>query len=172
MTQALAVWSARHATMRGPVAERSSMTSSAIPELPSYRITLFFGPEPVKGRPACLSCVFNVKKRSWKGGIQVDVRLDEAQVACARRTLGFEGWLDAALAVVREKDREPYRHRANDLLVQGLCARKLDLAIEKGLSQENQVLGEQGYVPELGEDVARSADRVKARILTELDLAT
>jgi hypothetical protein len=158
--------------MRRRVAERSSMTSSAIPELPPYRITLFFGPEPVNGRPACLSCVFNVKKRSWKGGIQVDVRLDETQVARARRTLGFEGWLDAALAVVSERDREVYRHRADDLLAQGLCARKLDLAIEEGLTQENQVLEEQHYVSELDDAVGRSADLLKAQILTELDLAT
>ena len=49
------------------------MSSVPIPELPQYRVTLFFGPEPVKARPSRVCCVFNVKKRSWKGGVQIAV---------------------------------------------------------------------------------------------------
>ena len=42
-------------------------------DLSLFRVTLFVGPQPVEGKPFTQSTVYNVKKRSWKGGIQVAV---------------------------------------------------------------------------------------------------
>ena len=58
-----------------------AMTSERAPELSSYRVTLFFGPESVEGESDVLACVFNVKKRSWKAGIQVSVEIAQAHLA-------------------------------------------------------------------------------------------
>ncbi len=63
------------------------MSSVPTPELPQYRVTLFFGPQPVKATPSRVCCVFNVKKRSWKGGVQIAVELEEDQLARARQMM-------------------------------------------------------------------------------------
>ncbi|MDE3243105.1 MAG: hypothetical protein KGO52_10340 [Nitrospirota bacterium] len=146
------------------------MSSQPIPELPPYRITLFYGPEPVEAHPSRLACVFNVKKRSWKGGVQVAVELDEAQVANAKHVLAFEPWLRKALVSVAENERPDYANRAQELLVQGLSALKLDLAIEAGLQQENGRVASDVFVDELNRAVTQQADRLKSQILAELDL--
>lgn len=147
------------------------MSSQPIPEPPPYRITLFYGPEPVEPHPARVSCVFNVKKRSWKGGVQVAVELDETQVARAKQVLVFEPWLHRALISVAEAERPDYADRAQELLVQSLSALKLDLAIAAGLQQENGRVSAEVFVNELDHAVVAQADRVKAQILAELDLA-
>ena len=147
------------------------MSSVPTPQLPQYRITLFYGPEPVQGRPSRVRCIFNVKKRSWKGGVQVAVELDEQQLAGARQVVGFEIWLKAILAEVREAERGDYESRARDLFAQGVCALKLDLAIEAGIRQENHCIEAGSLVGELAREVAKQADRIKSRILAELDLA-
>ena len=64
------------------------------PGVPAYRITLFYGPEYVEGPPKTIQCVFNVKKRSWKGGIQVVVELDEGQFARVGKSLQFDEWVE------------------------------------------------------------------------------
>ncbi len=148
------------------------MSSQSIPELPPYRITLFYGPEPVETHPSRVVCVFNVKKRSWKGGVQVAVELHEAQAARARQALDFEPWLHKALTSVSEAERPDYAARAQELLVQGLSALKLDLAIAAGLQQENGRVASDVFVDELNRAVARQADRLKSQILAELDLTS
>ena len=147
------------------------MSSVPIPELPQYRVTFFFGPEPVKARPSRLCCVFNVKKRSWKGGVQIAVELEEDQLASARQTIGFEAWLKMVLAGIPAGDRHDYQSRAQDLLVQGLCALKLNLALEAGIRQENGCLAGNALVRELDRTVSERMERIKSQILTELDLA-
>ena len=62
-----------HATM-------SSMAIELAPEPSQFRVTLFVGPQPVEGRSDASSCIFNVKKRSWKGGIQVAVVITQNQI--------------------------------------------------------------------------------------------
>lgn len=148
------------------------MSSQPIPKPSPYRITLFYGPEPVESQPMLVACVFNVKKRSWKGGVQVAVELDEAQVAHAREALAFEPWLNAALTSVAETERPDYANRAQELLAQGLCSLKLDLAIEAGLQQENSRIAADGFAEEFHHAVARQADRLKSQILAELDLTS
>nr|MBI3614736.1 hypothetical protein [Nitrospirota bacterium] len=148
------------------------MSSQPIPELPPYRITLFYGPEPVEAHPSHVACVFNVKKRSWKGGVQVAIEIDEAQVANAKQVLAFEPWLHKALASIAVEERPDYESRAQDLLIQGLCSLKLDLAIEAGIQQENGRVSAEAFAEALGQAVRLQGDRIKTYILAELDLAT
>lgn len=148
----------------------TNMSSVPTPELPQYRVTLFFGPEPVKATPSRVCCVFNVKKRSWKGGVQIAVELEEDQLARARQTIGFEDWLKHVLAGIPDDERDDYQSRAQDLLVQGLCSLKLDLAVEVGIRQENGCLAGDALVKELDQAVSDQGARIQSQILTELDL--
>jgi hypothetical protein len=138
------------------------MTVDEAPRVPPFRITLFYGPEPVEGRQRVQSCVFNVKKRSWKAGVQVAVELEEAQLSRARATLRFDDWLAGLLTVVPEVEREVYKHRGAELLVQNVAALKLDLAIEASGSWMN----------ELDQRILERADHIKSCIVAELDLPT
>jgi len=141
------------------------------PDVPQYRITLFYGPEPVEDRPGLLCCTFNVKKRSWKGGVQVAVEVGEEQVARARAITGFEAWLKRILSMLLDAERGDYESRARDLFVQHLCALKLDLAIEAGLQQESGRLGAEAFRKELEAAAPAHKDRLLANILAELDLS-
>lgn len=146
------------------------MSSVPTPPLPQYRVTLFFGPEPVEARPSRQSCVFNVKKRSWKGGVQIAVEVEERQLAKAKETIGFEGWLMDVLAGIPTAERPAYESRAWDLFVQGVCALKLDLALEAGIRQENHTIEANSLAKELDHAVSEQAARIKSQILAELDL--
>lgn len=141
------------------------------PELPHYRITFFYGPEPVESRPGLLCCTFNVKKRSWKGGVQIAVEVDERQIIRARDTVGFEAWVARILATVLDGERADYDSRARDLFTQHLCALKLDLAIEAGLQQESSRIAADAFAGELDAAVPQRKDRLISNILAELDLA-
>ena len=147
-----------------------AMPTERVPELPNFRITLFYGPEPLEGRPSVQRCVFNVKKRSWKGGVQVVVELEEAQLSRARASIEFHEWLTRSVAGVPADERELYERRAGDLFVQHLAALKLDLAIEAGLSQQNQQVHSGAFTAELDERVVQSANQLKSDLLIELDL--
>jgi hypothetical protein len=140
------------------------------PQPPQYRVTLFFGPEPVEGHHSRVSCVFNVKKRSWKGGVQVAVEIEERQLTRGRQAIGFESWLKAALSDVPESERGDYESRAQDLFAQAICSLKLDLAIEAGVPQENQTIQADTLAGEVDRAVPNQANRIKAYICAELDL--
>ncbi|HEV8540174.1 MAG TPA: hypothetical protein VGQ60_03340 [Nitrospiraceae bacterium] len=148
------------------------MASVPTPELPSYRITLFYGPESVQGRAGIQNCVFNVKKRSWKAGIQVAVEVAGDHLDRVRARLGFESWLEKLVAGLEAADRPSYMRRADELLVQGVCALKLDLAIEAGIAQENQRLDSQAFIEQLDERLPQEGHRIKSHIMAELDLAS
>jgi hypothetical protein len=141
------------------------------PELPQYRITFFYGPEPVEGRPGLLCCTFNVKKRSWKGGVQIAIEVDERQAAKARDTVGFEEWLARILSTLLDGERADFESRARDLFVQHLCALKLDLAIGSGLRQENGRVTAEAFTKELDAAVPQRKDRLISHVLAELDLS-
>ena len=135
-----------------------------------FRTTFFFGPEDVPERPGILRCVFNTKKRSWKGGVQVAVELAEAQLERLRE----RGLLDELLEMIRARV-EPetfagHAQRARDLFTQQVCRAKLDLAIEKGLTQENQTVGADAFQQELDRAVLAGADAVRQAIFAELDV--
>lgn len=144
---------------------------TSIPETPHYRISLFYGPDSLEGPPPRQSCVFNVKKRSWRTGVQVAVELTDEQVAHAKEVTEFTPWLLAVLSTVPDDEREDYRSRAEDLFVQTLCGLKLDLAIQDGLAQENQTVGADALIEALTRALPSQGQRVRSRILAELDVA-
>jgi hypothetical protein len=135
-----------------------------------FRITFFFGPEEVPDRPGVVRCVFNVKKRSWKGGVQVGVELAAAQFARIRDCGQLGELLEMIRAKVEPETFADYGQRARDLFTQQVCRTKLDLAIQSGIPQENQTIAAESYREELDRAVLAGADAIRSAILTELDL--
>ena len=147
-----------------------AMAFQHAPEPSQFRVTLFVGPQTVKGTPFTCSCVFNVKKRSWKGGIQVAVDLTKNQIEQLSTDIGFSRWLALALGDITEEDRAFHEERAHELFIQAVCWCKLNLALQAGITQENQCLAEDRWVAELRESVARRTNFITSYIATELDL--
>ena len=135
-----------------------------------FRTTFFFGPEDVPGRPGTLMCVFNTKKRSWKGGIQVAVELTGVQLERLRDHGQLGELVEMIRAKVESEAFAEYEPRARDLFTQQVCRVKLDLAIAKGLAQENQTIGAEAFQEELDRAVPAGADAIRQAILTELDV--
>jgi hypothetical protein len=146
------------------------MSALPPPQSPNYRVTLFYGPEPVEARHGVQRCVFNVKKRSWKAGVQVAVEIDAEQITRAGAALQFERWLEEVLNRVAADMRSTYGRRARELFLQALAGLKLDLGIEGGLPQKNYRLESGSLVMELDRRVETCQEQIKVRILTELDL--
>jgi hypothetical protein len=140
------------------------------PRVPIYRITLFYGPESIPGVPKTLQCVFNVKKRSWKGGVQIVVAIEEAQLAGAKKSLQFDRWVEETLSDVPNDEHSDYALRAQDIFVQQVCHLKLQLAIQQGIRQENSKLDSQFLWKELDEAIVREESSIKDQVLTELDI--
>ena len=147
------------------------MASASSPQQPLFRTTLFFGPEPVPGPSGLVRCVFNVKKRSWKSGIQVEVRLLEGAIDRARAALGYESWVEGLLAAVPSDERERYRQRAEELLAQRLCGLTLELALGGGLPQENQLLDGVHLAPQLEASISDRVGEIREWVQAELDLS-
>ena len=140
------------------------------PQVPVYRITLFYGPESMPGVPKTLQCVFNVKKRSWKGGVQIVVAVEEDQLAKVRKTMKFDHWIEEILAPVPREEYADYALRARDLFVQQVCHLKLQLAIQQGIRQENSQLDSKMLWQELEEAVVREDPWIRDQVLAELDI--
>jgi hypothetical protein len=141
------------------------------PEPSQFRLTLFVGPQPVKGRPFTYSCVFNVKKRSWKGGIQVDVGITQDQIDRLSTDVDFSSWLARALTDLPDDDRSTYQERAWELFIQAVCWCKLDLALQSGIAQENQRLADDTWIAEVRDTVSGRSNFIMSYIVSELDLA-
>lgn len=149
-----------------------SMLHMALPpEASPYRVTLFFGPEPVDERPDEVACVFNVKKRSWKAGIQVSVEVHTSQLASLRQQIRLSDRLSSAFSTLDPLERPEYEARAAELFAQAVCWGKLDLYLHSGVTQENQRMPADQLVAELAQALATRAEYVATYILTELDLA-
>ncbi len=135
-----------------------------------FRITFFFGPDAVPDRPDVRMCVFNVKKRSWKGGVQVGVELTDEQLTRLRQM----GQLDELIEMIRAKadpeDFTEHERHARDLFVQNVCWAKLDLAIASGITQENQTIAAPALMDELERQVLSGRGRIHESILSDLDL--
>src|SRR5437870_13884487 len=101
-----------------------------------FRITFFFGPEETPDRPGVARCVFNVKKRSWKGGVQVTVELAAAQLERIRDRGQFGELIEMIRAKVDPATFAEDELRSGDRFMQQRCWVKLDLAIQAGLRQE------------------------------------
>ena len=140
------------------------------PEPSQFRLTLFVGPQPVKGRPFTYSCVFNVKKRSWKGGIQVDVAITQDQIDRLSTDVDFSSWLARALTDLPDDDRSTYQERARELFIQAVCWCKLDLALQSGITQENQRLADDTWIAEVRAAVKSRRSFIISHVGSELDL--
>ncbi|HEY7533510.1 MAG TPA: hypothetical protein VH681_12125 [Nitrospiraceae bacterium] len=139
-------------------------------ESSAYRVTLFFGPEPREGNPSIQYCVFNVKKRSWKGGIQVSVEVTSDQLADAALAIQFSDAISSQLIRLPADEQPSHKTRAHELLVQAVCWCKLDLALRSGMTQDNQCVSSDAFVTELQESAAKRADHLTSYILDALDL--
>lgn len=148
-----------------------AMAAGQAPEPSQFRVTLFVGPQPVEGRPCIFSCVFNVKKRSWKGGIQVAVDISQGHIERLSADMDLPRWLAKALIDLSDEDRFSHQERAHELFVQAVCWCKLDLSLQAGITQENQCLADDRWTAEVGETVMRRRDFITSYIAAELDLA-
>jgi len=147
-----------------------NMATERAPEASQFRVTLFVGPQPVEGKPFTSSCVFNVKKRSWKGGIQVAVVLTQSQIDTLSADVDFSGWLAVALVDLVDEDLLGYQKRAHEPLIQALCWCKLDLTLQSGIVQENQCLGEEIWNTAIREDAIKRRNFITSYVASELDL--
>jgi len=154
--------------MPGPRGTMPAMAMDAV--LSQFRVSLFVGPQPVQGKPFTQSTVYNVKKRSWKGGVQVAVELDQSQIEHLTAAVGFPQWLEQALAPVPQEERAFYHERAQELLVQALSWCKLDLLLQSGITQENQCLTADTFVAELNGIAPKKRDFISSHVAAELDL--
>lgn len=141
-----------------------------MPDLSQFRVTLFVGPQPVHGKPFTQSTVYNVKKRSWKGGVQVAVELHQSQIDQLSAAVGFSEWLGKALTVVPGEEHDIYYERAQELLVQALSWCKLDLLLQSGITQQNQCLTADTFVAELNGIAPKRRDFISSHVAAELDL--
>ena len=152
-----------HGTMR-------TMAIEHAPEPSQFRVTLFVGPQPVEGRPFTYSCVFNVKKRSWKGGIQVAVVLTQSHIDQLSADIDFPRWLTLALVDLADEDRLSHQERAHELFIQAVCWCKLDLALQAGITQENQCLSDDTGIAEVRDAVINRTHFITSYVASELDL--
>jgi hypothetical protein len=140
------------------------------PQIPLFRITLFYGPETVEGASDTVHCVFNVKKRSWKGGVQVGIALERTQIQQLDHKLGFQPWIEEHLHRVPSDEREDYLKNGYDLFIQFICFHKLGAYIYQGIKQENIQVSGEWLVSETDEAVQREAESIKQQIIVELDV--
>jgi hypothetical protein len=115
--------------------------------------------------------VFNVKKRSWKAGVQVSVEIGTGQLSAIRQRIRLTERLAQIFLTLAPDERPPYEGRLADLFAQAVTRCKLDLRLQSGLSQENQRIQADELVPELDQAVNVRAEYVVAYVLTELDMA-
>jgi hypothetical protein len=158
-----AIGTGGHATMRTMAVEHA-------PEPSQFRVTLFVGPQPVEGKPFTSSCVFNVKKRSWKGGIQIAVAITRSQIDVLSTDVDFSRWLALALIGLSDEDRLSHQTRARELFIQAVCWCKLDLALQSGITQENQFFSDEAWIPEVRDTVLKRTNFITSYIASELDL--
>jgi hypothetical protein len=154
----------------GGRATMRTMTIEHAPEFSQFRVTLFVGPQPVEGRPFTSSCIFNVKKRSWKGGIQVAVVITKNQIDRLSADMDFSRWLAQSLTDLSDEDRLSHQERAHELFIQAVCWCKLDLALQAGITQENQYIAEETWTAEVRDTVIKRTNFVTSYIASELDL--
>ncbi len=140
------------------------------PPIPLFRITLFYGPDVFEGDSETIHCVFNVKKRSWKGGVQVDIVVGRNQIQRLESTFRFQPWLEELLLVVPSRDREDYLKQGSDLFIQFICFHKLETYIRQGIKQENIQVSSEWLVSETDLAVQREAENIKQQIMVELDV--
>ncbi|MGB0910035.1 MAG: hypothetical protein ACPGYT_06705 [Nitrospirales bacterium] len=146
------------------------MSTHSSSRVPAYRITLFYGPEYIQGPPSIIQCVFNVKKRSWKGGVQIVVDVETAQFVRIGKSLQFDEWVEGILNQLPEEYRSESAERVKDLFAQQVCLMKLQQAILQKIRQENMTLESGTLTHELDESALREGEYIKSQVLEELDV--
>ena len=146
------------------------MSEFVSPKIPQYRITLFYGPEQDESDSEVLYCVFNVKKRSWKGGVQIVVEIFRAQLSQIRKAFNFDQWLKKSLGHLPQSEQQAYLERGQDIFVQQICFLKLQLVINVGITQENNRAPRDFLVTELYEVLEKEESVLKGEVLQELDI--
>jgi hypothetical protein len=146
------------------------MAVNHAPETSQFRVTLFVGPQPMKGSPFTSCCVFNVKKRSWKGGVQVAVAITQSQIGVLSTLVEFPQWLAQALIDVPDEDRLSHQERAHELFIQSVCWCKLDLALQAGITQENQCLTDDTWITEIRQTIVSRSNFIMTYVASELNL--
>lgn len=139
-------------------------------ETPQFRITLFVGPQAVEGKPFIQYTVFNVKKRSWKAGVQVSVEIDQDQIDRLRVSNGFPEWLEEVLSTIPSEEHSTYQDRAQELFIQATSRCKLELLLQAGITQESQCLPSDTFVAELDQAIVIKQAYIRSFVSTELDL--
>ena len=146
------------------------MPESVSPKVPQYRMTLFYGPAWDESDSDVLYCVFNVKKRSWKGGVQIAVEITQTQLSQIRKAFNFDQWLRRSLGHLPESEQQDYLERGQDIFVQQICLLKLQLAINAGITQENSRATKDFLVSELDHALEKEESALKGEVLQELDI--
>ena len=146
------------------------MSTSSSPKIPPYRTTLFFGPDVHETNPDIFYCVFNVKKRSWKGGIQLVVEMTQPHVSRFKQILQLEPWLRKSLCHLPKEEYDEYFQRGQELFLQYLCQTKLQLAINEGLRQETILLSQDMFSQELENAIRQNGHALKENLFAELDI--
>ena len=146
------------------------MSEFVSPKIPQYRMTLFYGPELDESDSEVVYCVFNVKKRSWKGGVQIAVEITQAQLSQIRKIVNFDQWLRKSLEHLPKTEQQGYFDRGQDIFVQQICFIKLQLAINVGITQENSRASKDLLVTELDEILENEESVLKGGVLQELDI--
>lgn len=160
----------QHCILHEPCYNQAGMALFAFPHHPAYRVTLFYGPDYLEHELPEVQCVFNVKKRSWKGGVQISVFILESQMLRLKEGMAFDHWLQSVIADIPPAVCSDVFDRAQDLLAQQLCYLKLTLALERGIPQEHgQIVGQQ-FLEELDEQVRHYDEWLKQQIVNELDV--
>ncbi len=147
------------------------MITASTHDIAAYRVSFFFGPEPVEGKVDVVACVFNVKKRSWKSGIQVAVEVSSSQLLAIERRIQLTDQLAKSLVVVEPQEQADYQERSGDVFIQAVCRRKLDLQLLLGLAQNNHRIPAEELMVELDQAISKHPEHLISYILDELGLA-
>ncbi len=147
------------------------MITASTHDIAAYRVSFFFGPEPVEGKVDVVACVFNVKKRSWKSGIQVAVEVSSSQLLAIERRIQLTDQLAKSLVVVEPQEQADYQERSGDVFIQAVCRRKLDLQLLLGLAQNNHRIPAEELMVELDQAISKHPEHLISYTLDELGLA-
>ncbi len=146
------------------------MSTLSSPKIPPYRTTLFFGPDVHETQPDIFYCVFNVKKRSWKGGMQLVVEIAQPHVSRFKQILQLESWLRKILRHLPKEEYDEYFQRGQDLFLQYLCQTKLQIAIDEGLRRETILLSQDILSQELENAIRQNGHVLKENLFANLDV--
>jgi hypothetical protein len=84
--------------------------------------------------------------------------------------LSLAAWSSAVLAHLSDEERPVFRQRMEEVFIQLLCGRKLDLALQSGLEQHNQEISADALIKEVDDLSVSEREHLFASLRTELDL--